>query len=186
MKILVSACVFFLPLISYASGELFPLKEILVQVFNFSIFALAFGFLMRKPIQAFLHKRQKDFFSFEEQALQLEKEKEKENFIWEEKLKKLKEQEEGIKQKAKMEGEKFAVQKKEELKLLENQLKATGHFLIHLETEKAKKDLIDKWKNKVVQQAGLSLERLSSALDFQHRQFEDFFKQIEKTHTDSV
>ena len=178
MRLSLTVCIFFLPFSAYAGGELFPLKEILVQVFNFSIFALAFGFLVRKPIKTFLHKRQKDFFSFEEQALQLEKEKQKENSFWEEKIERLKEQERGIKQKAKTEGERVALQKKEELKLLENQLKKSARFLIHLETEKAKKNLIDKWQNNLAHQTGLDLKELSQSLDFQQKQFKDFLKQV--------
>lgn len=168
----------FFPLFSFAASEAFPVKEIFFQIFNFSIFATAFVFLIRKPIKIFFHKRQEEFFSFEKQAIQLEKEKKSELKTWEKKLETLREQEAEIQKRAKKEGEKFVFQKKEELKNLRGRLKKESDFFLHLEKEKSKRELIKKWKNKVVQEAARELEKQAHSASFQKKRLEDFFKQM--------
>ena len=170
---------FFLPSYSYASTEGFPTKEIFVQVFNFSVFVLAFVFLIRKPLKLFFHKRQEEFFAFEKQAVQLEKEKQEEYQAWEKKLQILKEQETGIQKKAQTEGEKFISQKQEEIKSLKARLRKESDFFIRLEKEKSKRNLLKQWKNKVVQEAGLELEKQAQSASFQQERIKDFFKQME-------
>ena len=178
-KLLLGLIFFFLPSLSYSAVEAIPVKEISIQVFNFSIFVAIFVFLIQKPIKKFFHKRQKEFFSFEEQAAQWEKEKRKEHQEWENKLEVLKKQEKGIKQRAQTEGEKLLLQKKEELKNFQARLEKEAHFLLHLEREKSKDDLIKKWKSKVAQAAGLDLEKQASSSDFQTERLKDFFRQME-------
>ena len=170
---------FFFPLFSFAASEGFPAKEILIQLFNFSVFVAAFIFLVRKPVKVFFHKRQEEFFSFEKQAVQLEKERQKENQSWEKKLEALKKQEAGIKQQAQAEGEKFISGKKQEIKHLKIRLKKEADFFLHLESEKLKRDLFKKWKNKVVEGAHLELEKQAESSVFQMERLKDFFKQME-------
>ena len=178
-RLLLGLTFFLFPLLSYSSSETIPVKEIFIQVFNFSIFVAIFAFLIRKPIKHFFHKRQKEFFSFEEQAAQWEKEKWKEHQEWENKLEVLKKQEKEIKQKAQREGEKFLFQKKEELKNFQIRLKKEAHFLLRLEREKSKEDLLKKWRGKVAQAAGLDLEKQAGSSDFQSKRLKDFFWQME-------
>ena len=164
---------------SYAGAESFPTKEIFIQVFNFSVFAGAFIFLTRKPIKLFFHRRQEEFFAFEKQAAQWERERQEEFQTWERKLEILKEQEAGIKQKAQTEGERFIVQKQEEIKNLKARLKKELDFFLRLEKEKSKRNLLIKWKRKVVQKAGLELEKQAQSTSFQQDRLKDFFKQME-------
>ena len=169
----------FFPLFSFAASEGFPAREILIQLFNFSVFVAVFIFLVRKPVKVFFHKRQEEFFSFEKQAIQLEKERQTENQSWEKKLETLKKQEAGIKQKAQAEGEKFISGKKEEIKKLKTRLKKEADFFLHLERGKLKRDLFKKWKNKVIEGAHLELEKQAESLVFQTERTKDFFKQME-------
>lgn len=167
------------PSLAFAKAEGFPLKEILIQVFNFSVFAIVFVFLVKKPIGAFFHKKQKDFIAFEEQALQLEKEKEKEQKEWDKKLMDLEQKEKSIQQSAQQEGERLLAQKKEELKNLSNQLKSTAEFFIRLEREKLKRNLIQKWRSKVAEEAEEDLKQQPKTSDFQNKRLKEFLKQME-------
>ena len=171
--------VFVFPSFSFAESASFPIKEIAVQVFNFSIFVVALIFLVRKPVKLFFHKRQEEFFSFEEQAVQLEREKKKELEAWEQKLESLKEQEKGIQKKAQSEGKKLVFQKREEIKNLQNRLKTEAEFFLQLEREKSKKELLEKWKYKIAQKAGKELEGQTQSPSFQQELVRDFFKQME-------
>lgn len=166
--------ILYTPFISFADESGFPLKEILVQAFNFLVFATAFLFLIRNPLKIFFYKRQEDFFSFEKQAAQWEKEKQKELNTWNKKIETLKKQETGIKQKAKEEGGKFLFHKKEELKTLKSRLEKEADFLIHLEKEKSKRDLLKKWRDKTAHVAGSELKNKAPSADFQKKSLQDF------------
>lgn len=178
--VLAFLCLFFFPFFSsFAASEAFPSREIFIQFLNFSMFFAAFLFLCRKPIKVFFHKRQEEFFSFEKQALSLEKEKKKELKLWEDKLAVLKDQEKGIKKKAQEEGEKFVRQKKEELESLKTRLKRETDFFFRLEKEKAKKDFLRNWKDKIIQSAERKLEEEAVSPAFQTNRFKNFLKQLE-------
>ena len=170
---------FLFPASAFAASEGFSVKELAIQIFNFSIFFTALIFLTRKPLGAFFHKRQKDFISFEEQAIHLEKERQREKKEWGEKLTTLEKQEQGIQQKAQTEGERWFFQKKEELKSLKIRLQKEADFLIHLEKEKAKRELLQQWKDKVIQSAQQDLKNQSQSHNFQSERVKDFFKQME-------
>ena len=140
---------------------------------------MALFFLTRKPIKVFFHKRQEEFFAFEKQAFQLEKEKREEQKNWEKKIQALREKEKGIEQKAQAEGEKFVFQRKEEIKTLKERLKKEADFFIRLEREKSKRELLKRWKSTIVEGASLELEKQASSHDFQRERLKDFFKQME-------
>ncbi len=170
---------FFLPGLAFADRAPFPVQEITAQAFNFSVFAIAFIFLIRKPVQLFFHKRRDEFLSFERQAMQLEKERKGELKAWEKKLKGLREREKDIDQKARSEGEKFMSQKRREIQNLRDRLKREAEFFLRLEREKAKKELMGRWREKIIQAAGRSLKNQAPARSFQQALFKDFFKQLE-------
>ena len=178
-KIFLLFVFFLLPFAGFAVSEGFPAKEVFVQIFNFSVFAAVLILLVRKPLQVFFHKRQEEFFSFEKQAVQLEKEKQEEYKNWEMKIQALKEQEEGIQKKAQEEGDRFITQKKEEIKQLQDRLKREARFFIRLETEKLKRKLLKNWKGKVKEGACFELEKQAGSKDFQTARLEDFFNQVE-------
>ncbi len=169
----------FFTLPSYAASEGFPAREVFFQVFNFLLFATALFFLLRKPIQVFFHKRQEEFFAFEKQALQLEREKQIEKESWEKKIQTLNEQEKNIKQKAKEEGERFISQKKEEIKALKLRLKKEADFFLHLEREKSKRELFKTWKGKIIESAKIELKNQALSPSFQEEQLKGFYKQME-------
>lgn len=171
--------ILFVSLPALASSGGFPAWEVGIQVFNFTLFFLAFVFLLRKPIQVFFHKRQEEFFSFEKQALSQEKERKKELKLWEDKIAKLKEQEKDIQKKAFAEGESFVAQKKEELEALRARLKKESEFFLHLETEKAKRELLEKWKDKIIQFAESELKKQAGSSAFQKESLSSFVKQME-------
>lgn len=118
--------------------------------------------------------------SFEDQAESLEKEKRKEEKKWDDKLRTLREEEQNIRQKAEKEGQKFALEKKEELKSREIYLKNRALFFIRLESEKAKKDLLRKWKDRISQKAKEHLKTQADSLEFQSLRLNSFLKQTEK------
>jgi len=167
------------PSFSFADSSSFPLREITVQVFNFSVFAIVLFFLVRKPIKLFFHKRQEEFFSFEKQSARLEREKKKELEAWEKKLEILKEQKKYIQKKAQSEGEKVIFQRREEIKNLQNRLKKEAEFFLQLEKEKLRRELLKKWKDKITQKAGQELDKQAKSSSFQQERFRDFLKQME-------
>lgn len=144
------------------------------QVFNFSIFLLAFAFVLRKPVQLLCHQRQKDFLSFEKQVLKLEKQKREEHEKWERKLSDLQEREKNIKQKAKDEGDRFYSEKQKELKELKERLKNHTDFIAGLETEKFKKQQLDYWKKKLLELSKKELNLLAQDKAFQQKEKEAF------------
>ena len=173
---------FFLLLFSFpalAASGVFPAKEIGIQVLNFSLFFAALIFLLRKPVKVFFHKRQEEFFSFEKQALSLEKDRQKELKLWEKKIAVLKEQEKDIKKKAQKEGEKLISQKKEELESFRARLKKEADFFLHLEKEKAKRELLEKWKDKIIQLAEVELRKQALSSTFHQGKLKTFLKQME-------
>ena len=171
--------ILFFSLFSYASEGTFPAKEIFFQIFNFSIFVMILFFLMRKPIKVFFHKRQEEFFAFEKQAFQLEKEKQEELKTWEKKIQVLRDQEKEIEKKAQAEGEKFVFQQKEEIRTLKIRFKRESDFFLRLEREKSKRELLEKWKDKVISETSKNLDKQARFLEFQREQFRDFFTQME-------
>ena len=161
------------PFLSEAASELSS-WILFVQIFNFSIFCVVFFFLIRKPIQLLCHQRQKDFFSFEKQAIELEKQKKEENTVWEKKLLELKEQEQNIKKKAKEEGDRFYAEKQKELKDLEEGVKKYSAFIIRLETEKLKKQQLDYWRKELIEISKKELIHLAGESPFQQKEKEKF------------
>lgn len=161
------------PFLSEAASELSS-WTLFTQVFNFSLFFLAFVFLIRKPFKLLCHQRQKDFFSFEKQALALEKQKKEQNKEWERKISDLSEKEKHIKQKAQAEGDRFYAEKQKDLKDLEERFKNHSDFLLHLETEKLKKEQLDYWKKELVELSKEELKGLAQELSFQKNEKNTF------------
>jgi len=163
----------FLPLFSEAASEL-SFWVLFTQLFNFSLFFVVLILLVRKPVKLLYHQRQKDFFSFEKQALALEKQKKEENKEWEQKILALNLKEKNIKQKAQEEGDRFHAEKQKELMDLKERLKKHSDFLIHLETEKLKKQQFDYWKQKLVELSKKELEHLGKENSFQKKEKHSF------------
>ena len=166
-------CILFYPWMAYSASE-FSAKAIFFQAFNFSLFFLAFLFLVKKPLKAFFHKRQKDFFSFEEQALKLEEKIKKELELWDEKLKDLDSKQSNIKRQAQEEGNRFMLQKKQELETLKKKLKKTSDFLLSLEKQKLKRESLEHWRSELVEKTRKELNKLSLSENFQKREQEGF------------
>ena len=168
------------PVLAYSAGGEFSPRAVFIQIFNFSIFLLAFLFLVRKPFQTLFHKRQKDFFSFEEQALKLEKEKQAEQELWKKKLSALEKTEENIQKQAQEEGERFKVQKQEELKELSERLKKTSGFLLNLEEKKLKRESLRYWKIQLVETVRTDLKQLALEEAFQKQEQVAFLDLLKK------
>ena len=163
----------FFPVLSEAAGELSS-WVLFTQVFNFSIFCLSLFLLVRKPIKLLCHQRQKDFFSFEKQSFELEKQKKEEYKLWENKLSDLKKQEKNIHQKAQEEGDRFYAMKERELKELEERLKKHLDFLLHLETEKLKQQQLDYWKKDLLESSKKELLVIAKEDSFQKKEKQAF------------
>ena len=170
----------FFPLVAYSASREFSPQAFFIQLFNFSIFFFIFFFLVRKVLQTFFHKRQKDFFSFEEQALKLEKERQSEKKLWDSKLLDLDSKEKNIQKKAQEEGERFRAQKQKELKEFSESLKKTSQFLLNLEAEKLKRASLNRWKFQLVEDARTDLNRLALSEDFQKREQAGFLNLLKK------
>ncbi|MCY4321707.1 MAG: hypothetical protein OXC37_04830 [Bdellovibrionaceae bacterium] len=161
------------PWLAYSASE-FSAKAIFFQAFNFFLFFLAFLFLVKKPLKAFFHQRQKDFFSFEEKSLNLEKKLKKELEIWDEKLKDLNSKKNNIKKQAQDEGNRFMLQKKQELESLKKKFKKTSDFLISLEKQKLKRESLRHWRSELVEKTREELSELSLSENFQKKEQESF------------
>ena len=175
-KILVKSIGLFLliPFTAYSAGAEFSPQVIFFQLLNFSVFLFLFFFLLRKPVKTFFHRRQKEFFAFEEQALNLEKEKQQQKKLWDSKLFDLTEKEKNIKEQAKKEGERFKSQKKKELKELSESLKKTSAFLLSLEKEKLKRESFKYWKAQLVEKTRTELNNQALSKDFQKKEQKGF------------
>ena len=173
-----------LPCFSFAASEL-STWTLFVQLFNFLIFFFLFVFALRGPAQSFCHKRQKDFFAFEKQSQELERIKKKENQRLEKKLLDLQEREKNIKKTATIEGKRFQDNKQKELEELKDRLKKYEVFLLHLETEKMKKQQFDYWKNELIAKSKQELEALAKQAVFQKKEKEAFISFL-KQHKGAV
>ena len=66
---------FFLPGVTWASEEgTIPFRFVCFQVLNFSLFAIALFYLLRKKLPLFLKQKQQDFLEYRKKAKQLEQE----------------------------------------------------------------------------------------------------------------
>ncbi len=66
---------FFLPGVVWASEEgTIPFRFVCFQVLNFSLFAIALFYLLRKKLPLFLKQKQQDFLEYRRKAKQLEQE----------------------------------------------------------------------------------------------------------------
>ena len=81
-----------------AGGGEFPLSFVLSQIFNFSLFALALFFLLRKKIPGFLKQKNQDFTEYEEKARKLEAQSKSSCLLWRKKMEALKEKENNLPQ----------------------------------------------------------------------------------------
>ena len=177
--VLICALFLFCPESLSATEEGSLAKGVWVQAFNFSLFALALFFLIRKPVQIFFHKRQEEFFSFEKQTAEVEKKRKTELASWGKKLSELEKQESHIQQKAQAEGERLDLQKKEQLKSLKVQLTREADFLLNREREKAKKELLKKWKAHLAQSVRQELGEQALSPELKAQQIQEFLNQME-------
>ena len=178
----------FLPFLAYSASAEFSPKAIFIQVFNFSIFAFLFLFLVKKPLQTLFHNRQKDFFAFEEQALKLEKEKQVEKAEWDSKLQDLDNKEKNIQKQAQTEGERFRAQKQKELTELSRRLRKTSEFFLNLEREKLRRESFSHWRTRLVESARSDLSQMALSEDFQKKEQAGFIELLQKKgfYTDPV
>ena len=66
---------FFLPGVAWTSEEgTIPIRFVCFQVLNFSLFAIALFYLLRKKLPIFLKQKQQDFLEYRRKAKQLEHE----------------------------------------------------------------------------------------------------------------
>ena len=172
--------ILFSPFLAYSAGGEFSFKAIFIQAFNFSLFLFFFLFLVRKPLQAFFHKRQKDFFAFEKHALKLEEEKQAEQKLWERKLLGLKTKEENIHKQAQEEGKRFKEQKQRELEELSARLRKSSAFLLNLEREKLKRESFNRWKTHLLEKVETDLKRLALSEEFQKKEQEGFLNLLQR------
>ena len=166
---------------AFSAGSELSLSAFFVQAFNFSLFAGAFFFLLKNPVQAFFHQRQKSFFDFEKQAIQIEKEKKAENETWKKRLSELEEKEKNIEAQAKEQAQKFKELKQKELEELHKSLKSSSDFLIRLEAEKSKKDSLLYWRKKLVERSGKELSVMAQSKEFQDKESNFSLELLEKT-----
>ena len=164
-----------------AAGSELTSKLLLAQIANFSLFVLAGYFLLKNPLQALFHKRQKDFFDFEKQAAGLEKEKQVENDKWKKQLAELEKKEKNIESQAQAQAQKFQEQKRQELKELEQSLKRSSDFLIRLETEKIKKSSLSYWRKSLVKKTQAELLKLAESKNFQDQEVQSFLNLLKKS-----
>ena len=182
-SLLLKALGFFIlsfPFLAHSAGSEFSAQAIFIQAFNFSVFLFAFLYLVRKPLQTLFHKRQKDFFAFEEQALKLEKEKQAEQKLWDKKLSELEKTEKNIQKQAQEEGERFKKQKQKELEDLAQNLKKSSSFFLNLETEKLKRKSFSYWKSRLLADTKSELKQLALSKDFQKKEHAGFISLLKK------
>ena len=167
---------------AFSAGSELTAELLFAQAFNFSLFMLAGWFLLKNPVQALFHKRQKDFFDFEKSAFQLEKEKQAENDSWKKRLSELEEKEKNIEAQAQAQAQKFQEQKQQELKELQQSLKRSSDFLIRLETEKIKKASLIYWKKALIKKSKAELLATAESKDFQNKEANTFLSLLKKSN----
>ena len=171
---------FLLPLNVFASSEGIPLKEISFQVLNFGLFLVLFLFFIRKPITSFFKKRREDFLLEEKTAREKESSVRKEHELWADRLKDLLVQEKDLKQQVETEGKKHRAQKKEDLLLLKERLSREQNFLIYLEQEKLKKQVLNKIKSEIFELTKKKLGDQAKEKMFHTELYKQFSKQLEQ------
>ncbi len=163
-----------------SSGKGIPSKEIFFQFFNFSLFFIAFLFIIKKPVRNLYQKRRKDFLLFEEQAKKQRKDLEAKLQQWQTKIKELDVKEQTVKEDAEKEGKKWVAEKEKEITDLKKRLKSEEEFFGHLESEKIKRDSFKKWQKRIVERADPLLKKESLKPEVQQKFYQEFFKQIEE------
>ena len=174
-----SSLFFLLPEAQAAAGG-FVAKDLFFQLLNFSIFAGLTVFLARKPLQKLYHKRQEGFLSFERQVLDQGKKIEAEQKMWEEKFSSLNKKHQGIQQEALRRGENFSQRKQGELKSLKERLKRELDFFIHLEKEKAKRALLEKWQIQLTESLRADFQKQALQESFQKSWIKSFLNRESK------
>ena len=85
------------PIFVFAATEGVPVKFVLSQIFNFSVFTFLIFYLLKKKVSPILKQKNEEFKAQRDQA-QVEEEKHKLACVkWEEKIKNLKEKDQNIK-----------------------------------------------------------------------------------------
>lgn len=163
------------------SVEGFPAKAIFHQVLNFSLFFIALIVFLKKPVREFLKKQRDDFFIFEDRAKQQQEKTQKEFSKWQQKVKELTTKQQNIKNSATKEGENFIQQKKQEIEDLKLKMAREQKFYLQLESQKIKRQSLQKFKNEVSKQAEQILEQEGKNEALQKKLYKEFSTQIEQT-----
>ena len=119
-----------------------PLKILLIQLVNFTPFALLLFFLLKKPVSRFYAERKRDFLKMEKQALEEETQARAARDRQKELLKEQINREKTAKAFALKEGERFKRKKALEIKEAEASFEREKRFFIRLEEEKAHADIL--------------------------------------------
>lgn len=174
----------FFPFVAHSAGEPLSAWWVFTQVLNFSLFAGAFFFFLRKPVQTLFHNRKKHFLSFEKEQADLEKARKKECQMLEEKISGQEELGKTIADQAKTAAKKFEFQKEQELEDLNKKLKRSAEFLILLEKEKAKRDCFSSWKKRLADETKKNLMELAKSSSFQEKSTHTFFNFLKNLSLD--
>lgn len=156
-----------------------PVKDILVQLLNFSLFFICLFVLIRKTVQAFVQKRREEFFQFEKQAKTLEQDLKQELESWNQKINEAQQQENSLQQQAEQEGAKFLLKKQQELKELKTRLKTETDFFLKLEKSSLQKDVLKKWKDKLIFLSRNQLTTQAKSKELQQQAYNNTLKQIQ-------
>lgn len=178
MRLFLNLVLLFPSLVWAASGSAF--KEVFFQSFNFILFVALLFFLVRKPLQAFYRARRENFLQFENMARKKEEKILTEHKGWRKKLEEMKGREQTVSEKAHQEGERFKAEKARELQELKERKKREAQFFLRLESEKMKREMLQKFKSNVVAGALEEFKTLGANPAFHKKLYGNFLRTIER------
>ena len=119
-----------------------PIKTLLIQLMNFTPFALLLFFLLKKPVSLFFAARKRDFFKMEKQAQEEERQAQAEHKRLKARLAEQTEREKTAKALALKAAERFKQKKALEIQETEASFEREKQFFVRLEEEKAYANLL--------------------------------------------
>lgn len=158
----------------------FPIKEIGFQILNFSIFLSLFLFFLKKLVQSFFRARKEQFLQEEKEARQKEVALKREHSLWTDKIKDLLTEKKNLNQKIEEEKIRYEIQKKSDIQDLSERLERERRFVIQLEQQKLKTQVMINIKEEIIDQAKQKLISEGDQLELQARLQKSFSDQLER------
>ena len=168
----------FLPQVSEAVATESPLVGVGFQALNFFLFLILLVYFVRKPLIEFFKKRRADFLEFEKQASIQSEKTQKEFELWKKKLEGVKKERSQVLEKAKKEVARFQMEKETERKNLKERYFREVEFLLSLEAEKIKREVLKEAREEITRQTRAKLSVQKEQPGFHEDIYKNFIKTL--------